>query len=40
MNNINSKSGCPQNEELLQLIAGSLSGERQQECVEHMDTCQ
>ena len=40
MNNINSKGGCPQNEELQQLIAGSLSGERQQECVEHMDTCQ
>lgn len=31
---------CPQPEELQQLIDGSLSGERQQECTRHMDSCE
>jgi WD40 repeat protein len=31
---------CPQPEELQQLIEGSLSGERQVECTQHMDSCQ
>eukprot|EP00475_Leptophrys_vorax_P030909 TRINITY_DN46643_c0_g1_i3.p3 TRINITY_DN46643_c0_g1~~TRINITY_DN46643_c0_g1_i3.p3 ORF type:complete len:209 (+),score=14.87 TRINITY_DN46643_c0_g1_i3:721-1347(+) len=31
---------CPQPEELQQLIEGSLSGERQAECTQHMDSCQ
>ncbi|MCE9553706.1 MAG: serine/threonine protein kinase [Planctomycetes bacterium] len=34
------ETNCPQAAELQQLLSGSLSGERQQECVEHMDTCQ
>lgn len=31
---------CPEPEELRQLIDGSLSGERQRECTEHMDSCE
>jgi len=31
---------CPQAEELRQLIDGSLSGDRQQECTRHMDSCE
>lgn len=31
---------CPQPEELQQLIEGSLSGERVQECTQHMDSCE
>lgn len=30
---------CPITEELRQLLDGSLSGERQQECTQHLDTC-
>jgi WD40 repeat protein len=30
---------CPDRDELLQLLDGSLSGERQQQCTEHIDTC-
>jgi serine/threonine protein kinase len=30
---------CPNSEELRQLVDGSLSGERQQECTEHIDSC-
>jgi len=33
-------TGCPPTEELRQLIDGTLSGERQVECTEHMDSCQ
>ncbi len=32
-------SGCPEPEELRELLKGSLSGDRQQQCTEHMDTC-
>ena len=32
-------SGCPAPEELRDLLAGSLSGDRQQQCTQHMDTC-
>lgn len=32
-------TGCPPTEELGQLLDGSLSGERQQECTDHIDTC-
>ena len=31
---------CPQIEELEQLIDGTLSGDRQQECTQHMDSCE
>ena len=31
---------CPQEDELRQLLDGSLSNERQQACTEHMDSCQ
>ena len=31
---------CPEVEELRQLIEGSLAGERQQECTQHMDSCE
>lgn len=31
---------CPNVEELRELVEGSLSGVRQQECTEHMDSCQ
>lgn len=31
---------CPEREELRQLLDGSLSGERQQECTQHMDSCE
>src|SRR6186997_3460116 len=31
---------CPNTEELRQLIDGSLSGERQQACTEHLERCQ
>lgn len=31
--------GCPTVDELRELIAGSLPGERQQECVAHLDEC-
>lgn len=31
---------CPEPEELRQLIDGSLAEERQQECTEHLDSCQ
>ena len=31
---------CPEADELRQLIDGSLSGERQQACTDHMDSCQ
>jgi len=34
------KIECPQTEELRELLDGSLSGERQIECTEHMDSCQ
>ncbi|MGE5193793.1 MAG: protein kinase domain-containing protein, partial [Deltaproteobacteria bacterium] len=30
---------CPETEELRQLVDGSLSGDRQQECTQHVDTC-
>lgn len=30
---------CPHTDELRQLLDNSLSGERQQECTEHMDSC-
>ncbi len=30
---------CPQTDELRQLLSNDLSGERQQECAEHMDSC-
>jgi WD40 repeat protein len=30
---------CPNSEELRQLVDGSLSGDRQQECTEHIDSC-
>jgi serine/threonine protein kinase len=30
---------CPNADELRQLVDGSLSGERQQECTEHIDSC-
>lgn len=30
---------CPQPEELSQLIDGTLSGERQRECTQHLDSC-
>lgn len=33
-------TSCPQPDELQQLIEGSLSGERQQECTRHMDSCE
>ncbi len=33
-------TGCPHTEELRQLLDGSLSGERQQECTDHMDSCE
>ncbi len=31
---------CPEREELRQLLDGSLSGERQEECTQHMDSCE
>ena len=31
---------CPQADELRQLLDGTLSGERQQVCTDHMDSCQ
>ena len=31
---------CPQSEELKKLLDGSLSGDRQQECTRHMDSCE
>lgn len=34
-----STSACPQTDELRQLLDNSLSGERQQECTEHMESC-
>ncbi len=34
------KINCPESAELQQLIDGSLSGERQEECSDHMDSCQ
>ena len=30
---------CPQSDELRQLLDGSLSGQRQMECTQHMGTC-
>lgn len=33
-------TACPPSEELKQLIDGTLSGERQQECTRHMDSCE
>lgn len=33
-------TGCPPHDELQQLLDGSLSGERQQECTAHMDSCE
>src|SRR5260370_16213726 len=30
---------CPNSEELRQLVDGSLSGDRQQECTQHIDSC-
>ncbi|MBI3861188.1 MAG: serine/threonine protein kinase [Planctomycetia bacterium] len=32
--------GCLQTDELRQMLDGSLSGERQQECTAHMDSCE
>ena len=32
-------TGCPATEELRQLVDGSLSGERQQECTQHLEAC-
>ncbi|MDZ4689449.1 MAG: serine/threonine-protein kinase [Planctomycetaceae bacterium] len=32
-------TNCPEPEELRQLLDGSLSGERQQDCTSHMDSC-
>ncbi len=37
---MNTTSTCPAAEELRQLLNGSLSGERQQECTQHMDSCE
>lgn len=40
---MNGKAGtasCPPTEELRQLLDGSLSGERQIECTQHMDACE
>ena len=37
---MNTSTGCPEPEELRDLLKGSLSGDRQQQCTEHMDTCQ
>lgn len=31
---------CPQTEELRQLLDGSMSGEQQQQCMDHMETCE
>jgi len=31
---------CPQTEELRQLLSSSLSGERSQECTQHLDSCE
>ncbi len=31
---------CPERDELRQLLEGSLSGERQQQCTQHMDSCE
>ncbi len=31
---------CPEREELRQLLDGSLPGERQQQCTQHMDSCE
>jgi eukaryotic-like serine/threonine-protein kinase len=33
-------TGCPEHEELRELLGGNLSGERQQELTRHMDSCQ
>jgi eukaryotic-like serine/threonine-protein kinase len=33
-------NSCPEAEELRQLLGGSLSTQKQQECTRHMDTCQ
>src|SRR5580765_4253078 len=32
-------TACPQTEELQKLLDGSLSGDRQQECTNHIDSC-
>ncbi len=37
---MNTATSCPQPEELQQLLVGSLSSQRQQECVSHVDSCQ
>ena len=37
---MNAHPECPPNEELQQLLIGSLSSERQEACTRHMDTCQ
>lgn len=33
-------SNCPPADELQQLLTGSLSGDRQEECIRHMDSCE
>src|SRR5688572_8512741 len=33
-------TACPPTEDLRQLLDGSLSGERQQECMDHLEDCQ
>lgn len=37
---MNTITTCPCSEELQKLIDGSLSGERQEECTRHMDSCE
>ena len=36
---MNPHTGCPESDELRRLLEGTLSGERQQSCTEHMDSC-
>jgi len=37
---LNTDTSCPPREELLQLIDGSISSDRQEICTRHMDSCQ
>ena len=37
---MNTASTCPKPEELQQLLEGSLADDRQQECIQHIDSCQ
>jgi len=40
MSPVNQETPCPPHDELQQLLSGSLSDDRLQKCVAHMDTCQ